>query len=61
MPDLRAMQPILQVNNVSKAYAGHVALDGVSLEMPKGSIFGVLRVNEASIAMVRFAIFVVKL
>lgn len=47
MPDLRAMQPILQVKDVSKAYAGHVALDGVSLEVPKGSIFGLLGPNGA--------------
>ncbi len=38
---------ILQVNNVSKAYTGHLALDNVSLEVPRGSVYGLLGPNGA--------------
>lgn len=38
---------ILQVRNVSKQYAAHKALDDVSLDVPKGSIFGLLGPNGA--------------
>lgn len=38
---------ILQVNDVSKAFTGHVALDRVSLEVPRGSIYGLLGPNGA--------------
>jgi ABC-2 type transport system ATP-binding protein len=38
---------ILQVENVVKQYAAHRALDGVSLEVPKGSIYGLLGPNGA--------------
>ena len=41
------MQPILQALNVRKAYAAHVALDGVSLDIPERSIFGLLGPNGA--------------
>ena len=41
------MQPILQVLDVHKAYAAHVALDGVSLDIPERSIFGLLGPNGA--------------
>ena len=41
------MKPILEAINVHKAYANHVALDGVSLEIPEGSIFGLLGPNGA--------------
>ncbi|UOQ79161.1 ATP-binding cassette domain-containing protein [Hymenobacter sp. 5516J-16] len=41
------MQPILQALNVRKAYAQHVALDGVSLDIPERSIFGLLGPNGA--------------
>lgn len=41
------MKPILEVLNVRKAYAAHVALDGVSLSIPEGSIFGLLGPNGA--------------
>lgn len=41
------MKPILEVLNVRKAYAAHVALDGVSLAIPEGSIFGLLGPNGA--------------
>ena len=39
--------PILEAINVRKAYANHVALDGVSLAIPEGSIFGLLGPNGA--------------
>lgn len=38
---------ILEVQNVVKRYANHTALDDVSLEVPKGSIFGLLGPNGA--------------
>jgi len=38
---------LLKVENVSKKYGGHVALDAVSLQVPKGSIFGLLGPNGA--------------
>ena len=41
------MKPILEAIDVRKAYANHVALDGVSLEIPEGSIFGLLGPNGA--------------
>ena len=41
------MKPILEAIGVRKAYANHVALDGVSLEIPEGSIFGLLGPNGA--------------
>jgi ABC-2 type transport system ATP-binding protein len=41
------MPPILQAIDVRKAYAAHVALDGVSLDIPEGSIFGLLGPNGA--------------
>ncbi|MBX0292110.1 ATP-binding cassette domain-containing protein [Hymenobacter sp. HSC-4F20] len=41
------MQPILQALNVRKAYAQHVALNGVSLDIPERSIFGLLGPNGA--------------
>jgi ABC-2 type transport system ATP-binding protein len=37
----------LKVDKVSKAYAQHLALDNVSLEVPKGQIFGLLGPNGA--------------
>ncbi|MDQ2795004.1 MAG: ATP-binding cassette domain-containing protein [Bacteroidota bacterium] len=40
-------QPILEAIDVRKAYANHVALDGVSLAIPEGSIFGLLGPNGA--------------
>jgi ABC-2 type transport system ATP-binding protein len=44
---LSAVKPILQVVDVHKQYANHTALDGVSLEVPEGSIFGLLGPNGA--------------
>lgn len=38
---------ILEVKNVSKQYASHRALKDVSLDVPKGSIFGLLGPNGA--------------
>lgn len=38
---------ILEVKNVSKKYADHVALDDVSLQIPTGDIFGLLGPNGA--------------
>lgn len=41
------MKTILEAIDVRKAYANHVALSGVSLEIPEGSIFGLLGPNGA--------------
>jgi len=41
------MGNILQVNNVSKAFTNHVALDNVSLEVPDGKVYGLLGPNGA--------------
>ncbi len=38
---------LLQVNNVTKNYAGHCALDNVSLTVPQGKIYGLLGPNGA--------------
>ena len=38
---------MLQIKEVSKKYADHLALDHVSFEIPKGSIFGLLGPNGA--------------
>ncbi len=38
---------ILNIHNVSKQYAAHKALDSVSLDIPKGSIYGLLGPNGA--------------
>lgn len=38
---------LLKVENVSKHYTGHTALDDVSLAIPKGSIYGLLGPNGA--------------
>jgi ABC-2 type transport system ATP-binding protein len=37
----------LRLRNVRKAYAGHVAVQDLSLEVPKGSVFGLLGPNGA--------------
>ena len=39
--------PALELFDVSKRYGTHIALDGVSLEVPQGSIFGLLGPNGA--------------
>lgn len=41
------MDNILTIENVSKSYTGHVALDDVSLAVPRGSIYGLLGPNGA--------------
>lgn len=41
------MNNILETQNVVKQYAGHLALNSVSIEVPKGSIFGLLGPNGA--------------
>ncbi|KAA9332292.1 ABC transporter ATP-binding protein [Hymenobacter busanensis] len=41
------MKPILQAIDVRKQYANHTALDGVSIDIPEGSIFGLLGPNGA--------------
>lgn len=41
------MNNILKVENVSKAYTNHQALDNVSLEVPRGTIYGLLGPNGA--------------
>lgn len=38
---------ILRIENVSKSFADHVALDDVSLSIPEGSIYGLLGPNGA--------------
>lgn len=38
---------ILSVENVSKAYSSHLALDDVSLSIPEGSVYGLLGPNGA--------------
>lgn len=38
---------LLKVNEVSKTFTGHQALDKVSLEVPRGSIYGLLGPNGA--------------
>lgn len=41
------MGKVLEVQNVSKHYAEHTALDNVSMEVPQGEIFGLLGPNGA--------------
>lgn len=41
------MENILEVKNVSKTYTGHVALDNISLDVPKGKVYGLLGPNGA--------------
>lgn len=41
------MQPALLVQGVSKRYASHVAVDDLSLTVPRGSIYGILGPNGA--------------
>ena len=37
----------MEVNNVVKQYSSHLALDGVSLNVPKGTVYGLLGPNGA--------------
>ena len=41
------MAALLEVKDVSKSFGNFKALDGVSLSVPKGSIFGLLGPNGA--------------
>lgn len=41
------MEYILETENVVKQYANHRALDGVSIKVPKGSVYGLLGPNGA--------------
>ncbi|MBO5813138.1 MAG: ATP-binding cassette domain-containing protein [Alistipes sp.] len=41
------MEELLRIENVSKHFAGHTALDDVSLSIPQGSIYGLLGPNGA--------------
>lgn len=38
---------LLEIENVVKQYSGHRALDGVSLDVPRGSVYGLLGPNGA--------------
>lgn len=44
---IHKMADILQINNVSKRYSNHVALNNVSLNVPEKSVFGLLGPNGA--------------
>ncbi len=44
---LRAVANILEINTVSKRYGSKIAVDAVSLAIPRGSIFGLLGPNGA--------------
>src|SRR3954466_15028702 len=41
------MADILQINNVSKRYSNHVALNNISLSIPEKCVFGLLGPNGA--------------
>ena len=41
------MQPILSAQHIVKKYANHTALNDVSLEIPRQSVFGLLGPNGA--------------
>lgn len=41
------MDSILKVDNVTKRYTGHLALDDVSIEVPRGTVYGLLGPNGA--------------
>jgi ABC-2 type transport system ATP-binding protein len=41
------MQPMISVNNVSKKYSSHLALDNISFDVKPGSVFGLLGPNGA--------------
>ena len=38
---------VLRVEHVSKHYSGHTALEDVSLDIPRGSVYGLLGPNGA--------------
>src|SRR6478672_8474879 len=37
----------VEIENVTKRYAGHVAVDNLTLHVPKGSVYGLLGPNGA--------------
>ena len=41
------MKELIRVENVTKAFAGHTALDNVSLSIPRGAVYGLLGPNGA--------------
>ncbi len=41
------MSNLLEINNITKSYGNHTALNSVSLSVPKGSVFGLLGPNGA--------------
>src|SRR5688572_13540997 len=41
------MEPILEIRNVTKRYSSHTALNDVSIQVPKQSIYGLLGPNGA--------------
>ena len=41
------MDPILEIQNLSKRYGDHVAVDEISFSVPRGSVFGLLGPNGA--------------
>ncbi|MBO7300087.1 MAG: ATP-binding cassette domain-containing protein [Tidjanibacter sp.] len=41
------MEELIRVENVTKTFVGHTALDGVSLTIPRGAVYGLLGPNGA--------------
>lgn len=41
------MDILLSANNITKTYTGHTALDNVSIEVPRGKVYGLLGPNGA--------------
>ena len=41
------MEELIRVENVTKCFAGHTALDNVSLSIPRGAVYGLLGPNGA--------------
>ena len=44
---MQADSPAIQIRNLTKVYDGRAAVDGLSLEVPRGSFFGFLGPNGA--------------
>ena len=44
---MKVVAPVIEVKELRKAYGSRVAVDGVSLEVSKGEIFGLLGPNGA--------------
>jgi ABC-2 type transport system ATP-binding protein len=45
--DARYMNTVIEVTGLTKRYAGHVVVDGISLNVDQGEIFGILGPNGA--------------